>query len=46
MKDMIFGICGVLLILALLTFSLGCNTIQGMGQDIEKAGQKIEETAE
>jgi predicted small secreted protein len=22
-----------------------CNTLQGMGKDIKKAGQKIEETA-
>jgi predicted small secreted protein len=46
MKNMIFGVWGVLLVLALLTASVGCNTMQGMGQDIEKAGQKIEETAE
>lgn len=28
----------------LLTIS-GCNTIQGMGKDIKKAGEKIEESA-
>lgn len=28
----------------LLTLS-GCNTIQGMGKDIKKAGEKIEESA-
>ncbi len=30
--------------LALLTLS-ACNTIEGMGRDISKAGDKIEETA-
>jgi predicted small secreted protein len=29
---------------AVLTLS-GCNTIEGMGKDIGKAGDKIEETA-
>ncbi|MFO7875350.1 MAG: entericidin A/B family lipoprotein [Desulfovermiculus sp.] len=46
MEDMILGVWGVLLALVLLTASVGCNTMQGMGQDIEKAGQKIEETAD
>jgi predicted small secreted protein len=26
--------------------TLGCNTMQGVGEDVEKAGQKIEEAAE
>lgn len=32
-----------------LAFSLllmGCNTIEGMGQDIEEAGEEIEEEAD
>jgi predicted small secreted protein len=33
-------------VILLLAFTLSsCNTIQGMGEDIEKAGQEIEETA-
>ncbi|MBW8369056.1 MAG: entericidin A/B family lipoprotein [Arenimonas sp.] len=36
--------------LALLGFALGsltaCNTISGAGQDVKKAGEVIEETAE
>jgi entericidin A len=32
------------LILAAL-FAAGCNTIEGMGKDIGKAGEKIEEAA-
>lgn len=46
MKDMSLGIWGVILALTLLIANTGCNTIQGMGQDIEKAGQTIEETAD
>ncbi len=46
MKDMIQRVWGVMLVLTLLTANAGCNTMQGMGQDIEKAGQTIEETAE
>ena len=36
-----------LLLLALLTFSLAaCNTIAGVGEDVEAAGEEIEEAAE
>ncbi|GJL61253.1 MAG: hypothetical protein NPIRA03_41100 [Nitrospirales bacterium] len=35
---------GVLLIV-LLAMS-GCNTLEGAGQDVEKAGEKIEEAAD
>lgn len=34
-------ICGML-----LTSTVGCNTMAGMGQDIESAGGAIEEEAE
>jgi predicted small secreted protein len=34
-------ICGML-----LTSTVGCNTMAGMGQDIESAGEAIEEEAE
>ena len=30
----------------LLTSTVGCNTMAGMGQDIESAGEAIEEEAE
>jgi predicted small secreted protein len=26
-------------------FAVGCNTVEGVGKDISKAGEKIEETA-
>ena len=35
-----------LLGIALLAlFAVGCNTVEGMGKDISKAGDKIEEAA-
>lgn len=36
------------IIVALLTLPLlsACNTIEGLGQDIQKGGQKLEKTAE
>jgi predicted small secreted protein len=33
---------------ALIAFAVmlaGCNTVKGMGQDIQKAGEKIEDSA-
>ena len=36
-------ICACLVILTALT---GCNTVRGMGKDIERAGGKIQEVAD
>lgn len=40
----------ILLLLAALSLSsvalTGCNTVQGAGQDISKAGQKVQEEAQ
>lgn len=36
-------------VLSIMLFALGltaCNTMKGMGQDIEKGGQKMENSAE
>lgn len=33
------------MLLALAAALGACNTVQGMGKDIKKAGEKIEETA-
>jgi entericidin A len=33
------------LILSTLVFLAGCNTISGVGKDIQKAGESIEEAA-
>ncbi len=35
----------VLLALTLVFVLSGCNTIKGMGQDLQKAGEKIEDVA-
>lgn len=35
---------GLLMLAAL--FLAGCNTVQGMGKDIRKAGEKIERSAD
>lgn len=32
-------------LLAALTLLAGCNTIEGMGKDIQKGGEKIEDAA-
>ena len=37
----------MILMALLAAFALsGCNTIRGMGQDVKKAGEVVEETAE
>ena len=37
----------MILMALLAAFPLsGCNTIRGMGQDVKKAGEVVEETAE
>ena len=33
------------LVLALAAFTAGCNTMEGMGEDIERGGQKIQQEA-
>jgi predicted small secreted protein len=35
--------CSTLLILALALALAGCNTVKGMGKDLQRAGQKIED---
>jgi entericidin B len=35
----------VLLLLALSAFMAGCNTMRGLGQDIEKGGEAIQRGA-
>jgi predicted small secreted protein len=34
------------LTLMFLPLLAGCNTMEGLGQDVQKGGEKIEETAE
>ena len=33
-------------LLCLLTLLAGCNTVKGMGQDLQKAGEKIQNAAQ
>lgn len=33
------------LILAMAAFTAGCNTMHGMGEDIERGGEKIQQEA-
>ncbi len=35
----------IFLILSFMVFLTGCNTIGGVGKDIQKAGESIEEAA-
>jgi predicted small secreted protein len=36
-----------ILLLALVAFALSaCNTIRGIGQDVKKAGEKVEDAAD
>jgi len=37
-------LCIIFCVLALQLLS-GCNTVKGMGQDLQKAGQKIEDAS-
>jgi len=34
-----------ILALATITMLAGCNTVKGVGQDIQKAGEKLEDAA-
>jgi predicted small secreted protein len=45
-KMLRFGLLCTLLILTSQLFLAGCNTISGMGEDIEEAGDAIGETIE
>jgi predicted small secreted protein len=42
---MIQRIVATLMLLGLLGALAGCNTIQGLGQDIERGGEKIQDKA-
>jgi predicted small secreted protein len=39
MKALLVTVC-----VALFALLSGCNTVKGMGQDLQKAGQKIEDS--
>jgi predicted small secreted protein len=41
----LFRTVGATVLAGLLGMLAGCNTVKGMGQDLQKAGQKIEDVA-
>lgn len=43
MKKIILTVASLL---AVAMFTTGCNTVSGAGKDIERAGEKIERSAE
>lgn len=44
MKTMRILVCGLLV--ASFAALIGCNTFKGMGRDVEKGGEKIQDVAE
>ena len=43
MRQIIFG---ALLMLVLVGTNVACNTIHGMGQDVERAGEKTQDASD
>ncbi len=41
MKPILAG----LIIVAVSILATGCNTVQGIGKDVERGGEKVQETA-
>jgi predicted small secreted protein len=46
MRKIVKNFITILLIVGLCFLSVSCNTMQGMGEDVETAGKKIQETSE
>jgi len=46
MRKLIKNFIAILLLISLCFFTVSCNTLQGMGEDVEAAGEKIQETTE
>lgn len=42
MRRMIFAV----IMLTIITASAACNTVRGVGQDVERAGEKTQDAAE
>ncbi|MFT3761150.1 MAG: entericidin A/B family lipoprotein [Pseudoxanthomonas sp.] len=40
------AIPGVVLMMLAAMLVAGCNTVAGVGKDVQKAGEKVEDTAE
>ncbi|MDR4494881.1 MAG: entericidin A/B family lipoprotein [Nitrospirales bacterium] len=39
------SILGLICVFSILLASAGCNTLEGAGEDVQKAGEKIEDVA-
>ncbi len=46
MQKLLKNLITILLLMSLGFLTVSCNTIQGMGEDVEAAGEEIQETAE
>jgi predicted small secreted protein len=46
MRKLTKNLIAILLLVSLCFFTVSCNTLQGMGEDIEAAGEKVQETTE
>ena len=46
MRKIVKNFITILLLVSLCFFTVSCNTMQGLGEDVETAGKKIQETAE
>ncbi|MFO7912936.1 MAG: entericidin A/B family lipoprotein [Desulfotignum sp.] len=46
MQKLLKNWIAILLLMSLGFFTVSCNTMQGMGEDMEAAGEKIQEKTE
>ncbi|MDT8379360.1 MAG: entericidin A/B family lipoprotein [Desulfotignum sp.] len=46
MQKIVKYVITILVLMSLGFLTVSCNTMQGMGEDVEAAGEKIQETAE
>jgi len=46
MRKLLKNLLIILILISLSFFTISCNTMQGIGEDLETAGEEIQETAE
>jgi predicted small secreted protein len=46
MKKIILTLASLATLCSIAVFTTGCNTMEGAGKDIERAGEKIENSAQ
>ena len=42
---MLKRLIGVALVMGILVAMIGCNTTEGIGEDVERAGEKVQDVA-